>query len=140
MSERIFRYTMSPRCFRYKEEAILNHAPESPGVFEFVTFDAAGQAKVLYLGLAHRNMAEALRAHLQGVQQPSVEALLQRYPDLYFDYVEWSDAQGPEDLQDLAAALSHQCQPPHNPEPLAFTDRYQQVKLQEIELPMIQPH
>lgn len=115
----------------------MNHVPPRPGVFEFVTFDAAGQAKVLYLGLATESLSDTLTAHLQGVNQPTVPDLLQRYPNLYFDYVDWSDTQDISDLQDLVAALYEQHRPPHNPHPLVPTGRYEKVELQEVDVPIL---
>ena len=126
---------MSPNCYRYKEEAVASHAPSRPGVFEFVTFDPSGEGKGLYVGLAAESMAEDLAAHLTGKKQPSVQQLLGLYPNLHFDYVEWSDAKDEEDLKDIAAAFYEEHKPPHNLEPLRPTGRYKKAILKEIEVP-----
>ncbi len=139
MSEKTFRYCMSPRCFRYKEDAILAHAPQTAGVFEFVTFDEQNQAQILYVGLAEKSIAQDLAEHLKGVRSPMVADLLQRHPNLYFDCVEWSDAQSGEDLKDIAAALYGMHKPSYNLEPLSGTGRYQAVKLHEAEIPLFRP-
>lgn len=136
MTERIFKYCMSPRCFRYREDAVLSHAPQAPGVFEFVTFDADNRAQVLYVGLAAQNIARELAEHLEGKRSPSIQELLAKYPNLYFDYVDWSDAQHPEDLKDIAALLYEQHHPAHNAQPLAGTGRYSKVSLREVEIPV----
>ena len=39
MSERKFRVMMSERCFRFKPDALPSHAPQKPGVYEFVKND-----------------------------------------------------------------------------------------------------
>jgi hypothetical protein len=139
MTERTFRYRMSPRCFRYREDSILSHAPQAPGVFELVTFDENQRAQILYVGLAARSIAADLTEHWSGARPPSVKELLARYPNLYFDYVDWSDAKDLEDLKDIAAALAREHHPSHNPEPLTASGRYEKVVLKEVEIPLHSP-
>ena len=139
MSERVFRYKMSPRCFRYREDAIMSHAPGAPGVFEFVTFGEDQKAQVLYIALASRSIAEDLKAHWAGALNPTVPDLLQKYPNLYFDYVEWSDAKNLEDLKDIASALCREHRPPHNGVPLPASGRPGPVVLKEVEIPLHSP-
>ena len=136
MPEKTFRYCMSPRCFRYREDAIMSHAPQTPGIFEFVTFDANNQAKILYVGLAVQGIAQELSEHLRGMKLPSVKELLEKYPNLYFDYVDWTEAKDVEDLKDIAASLWEHHHPPHSPQPLLGSGRYQKVILQEVDVPV----
>ena len=44
-----FGIWQSERSYRYKEEALYNHAPQNPGIYELVVFaDEAQNAKVVF--------------------------------------------------------------------------------------------
>ena len=97
-----FGIWQSERSFRFKEEAIHNHAPKTPGMYELVTFDDQQNPKVVYAGWAKdRSIFDALFDHWNGDQKPTVQDLLAKNPNLYFSYIVDSDAKTPEDLQDL---------------------------------------
>ncbi len=103
---REFGIWQSERSYRYKEEAIYNHAPENPGIYEMVTFDGAQNAKVVYAGWAKdMTIFDALFEHWKGERKPAVQDLLVKYPNLYFSFVVDSDAKTPEDMQDLFYAM-----------------------------------
>ena len=48
MTTKEFGIWQSERSYRFKEEAIYNHAPENPGIYELVTFDDEQNPKVVY--------------------------------------------------------------------------------------------
>src|SRR3954470_2753852 len=83
-----FDVWMAERSFRYKEEALYSHAPQSPGIYQLVTFDAAGNGTILYMGLTlEKSIFDALYEHWRGERQPAVQELLGKYANLYFGYV-----------------------------------------------------
>ncbi|MBI4054882.1 MAG: hypothetical protein HY402_01975 [Elusimicrobia bacterium] len=126
---------MSERCFRFKLDALLSHAPDAPGVYEFVTFDSERNPRVLYVGIAHPESIHAcLAEHLEDKKSPTAQELFSQWKDIYFDYVARTREQSPEDFQDIAAALITKHRPPLNTAPLAFSQRYQKVRLQEVEI------
>jgi len=137
--EHVFKYCMSPRCFRYREDAISSHAPQGPGIYEFVSFDQKQQSKVLYIGLALENIAADLLEHWRGAKKPAVQDLLTQHTNLYFDYVDWSEARDVHDLKDIAAALCSEHHPLYNLEPLLPTGRFEKVILKEVEVPLFRP-
>jgi hypothetical protein len=99
---RTFEIWPSERCFRFKEEAMHNHAPQQSGIYELVTFDEAQKASVVYAGLTtDKTIFTMLYEHWDGKREPAVQDLLKKYPNLYFSYVVESDAKSPEDMQDL---------------------------------------
>src|SRR5689334_8008103 len=98
MTTRTFDIWQSPKSYRYKEEAILNHAPQQPGIYELVTFDDQQNAKVLYVDwVADRSIYDALFEHWNGEKQPYTQDLLAKYPNLYFSFIMESDAKTEED-------------------------------------------
>ena len=106
MTETVFDVWSAPKSYRYKEEAILNHAPQTPGVYELVTFDDQQSAKVLYAGVVtDRTIYDALFEHWNGDRDPKAQDLLRQYPNLYFFFFVDSSAKTPEDLQDLHWAV-----------------------------------
>ncbi len=101
-----FGIWQSERSYRYKEEALYNHAPQTPGIYELVSFDAEQNAKVVYAEwVKDKSIFDALFEHWRGEKQPAVMDLLSRYPNLYFSFVVDSDAKTPEDMQDLFYAI-----------------------------------
>ena len=131
--KKTFTITMSERCFRFKPDAPEPHAPRTPGVYEFVTFNAQLKPEVLYVGIAHPDtLYDALAAHLMGNRRPSKDELFAAAKDVYFDYVARSDAASAEDLRDIAAAFAAKHKPRLNgtggP---AFTGRFSEVELIE---------
>ncbi len=107
-----FEIWTSDKSFRYKEEAIHNHAPQSTGIYSIVSFDAEQQGKTLYMGLVQDStIFKALFEHWEGLREPKVQDLLARYPSVYFMYIVQSNAQTSEDQQDLFWALAQQEKP-----------------------------
>jgi hypothetical protein len=101
-----FGVWQSEKSFRFKEEAFENHAPQTEGIYELVTFDAEQNAKVLFADwVKDKSIYEALYEHFRGEKQPASKDLLARYPNLYFSYIADSDAKTPEDMQDLFYAV-----------------------------------
>jgi len=134
MDERTFRVVMSERCYRFKPDSIPGHAPDGPGVYEFVTFDPARNPVVLFVGAAlDATVRAALTEHLLGRRSPTAQELFARSPDVYFDFVARSDARSPEDLRDLAAALVARHSPPLNASPDPGSGRFRKVEVQEVE-------
>ncbi len=132
-ADRTFKIAMSERCFRFKPEALMNHAPQKPGVYEFVTFTPQGEGVVLYVGLASpQTVFDALEKHLKGELSPSKDELFAAARDVYFDYVTYADIESVEDLRDIASALFEKTRPKLNKEPLTPTGRYGRVALEEV--------
>ncbi|MBI4425851.1 MAG: hypothetical protein HY554_19125 [Elusimicrobia bacterium] len=131
--KRTFKIAMSERCYRFKPEALDNHAPKSPGVYEFVTFDAQLKPEVLYVGVSTpQTLYEALAAHLMGSRRPTGDDLFRAAKDVYFDFVASSDAASPEDLQDIAASLAARAKPRLNgASGPGYTGRYEAVEVSE---------
>lgn len=112
---RIFHVRNSEKCYRYKEEAIINHAPAHKGIYELVTFDINQKPTVLYVGAAFtQTLEQALSAHLNGTLSPSVNQLLENNPNLYFDFLSETDAKTQEDAQDIYWWLVQKYKPPYN--------------------------
>jgi len=101
-----FGVWQSERSYRFKEEAMYNHAPQNPGIYELVTFDDQQNAKILYAEWTkEKSIYDSLFEHWRGEKQPVVQDLLTKYPNLYFSFVVDSDASTPEDMQDLFYAI-----------------------------------
>lgn len=131
--EKTFKITMSERCFRFKPDALPNHAPKQSGVYEFVMFDQKMNPIVLYVGLAlPGTVYEHLAAHLMGNMRPTGDDLFRIAKDVYFDYVQTADIDSPEDFRDIAAALIAKNKPRLNQAPAAFSGKYSSVKLEEV--------
>ena len=130
---RTFGYWPSERCFRYKEEAMHNHAPQKSGIYEFVTFDEQQKPKVVFASLVtDATIFKALFEHWEGNRKPAVQDLLKQLPNLYFSYVVESDAQTPEDLQDLFYGIVQEDKP-ETTEPAVVkpTGRYSEIKVKD---------
>ncbi len=113
---RTVRLRMSDRCFRFKPEAIPGHAPAAPGVYELVTFDERQTAKVVYVGLAlDTTIREALAEHWRGLRAPKGAELLQKYPNIYFDFVAQASIDDVSQWKDVADALIVKHRPELNP-------------------------
>ncbi len=109
---RQFAVWMSERSYRYKEEALYSHAPQRPGIYQLVTFDAEQNGTILYLALTlDKSVFDALYEHWRGERQPTVQDLLSKYPNLYFGFVVDSDAKDTDDLKDLYYAMVQQEKP-----------------------------
>lgn len=134
--DRTFKLTMSERCFRFKPDALPNHAPHQPGVYEFVTFDPQMKPIVLYVGLAlapgPATIFDALSGHMLGEVTPASSELFKAAKDVYFDYVATADITGPEDFKDIAGALIRQHKPRFNTDPAPASGKYAAVTLQEV--------
>lgn len=110
--EKLFEIWQSERSFRFKEEALVNHAPHTPGIYELATFDEQGNGKFVYAGLTtDRSIFDALTEHWDGRREPKCEDLFKKYPNLYFSYVVESNAKSPEDMQDLFWAMMQNDKP-----------------------------
>ncbi|OGS05284.1 MAG: hypothetical protein A3G41_00810 [Elusimicrobia bacterium RIFCSPLOWO2_12_FULL_59_9] len=132
-----FRIVMSERCFRFKPDALFNHAPPLPGIYEFITFDENKQGKTLYVGLAlDKSVQDALAEHLSDDRAPGAPDLFGKYPNaVYFDYVVHSDAETPEDLKDIAGELIRKNRPEFNDlQNIPASGRYRQVEIKEVEI------
>ena len=133
---RTFRIAMSDRCFRFKPEALTNHAPARPGVYEFVAFDAKGEGKILFVGIAETSISAALDEHLNDKRAPTAKSLLAKHPDaVYFDYVAGSDGKEPDDLKDIAGILMLRAKPEFNDlNAIPNSGRFSHVDVQEVEI------
>jgi len=130
--DKTYRIVTSERCYRYKLEALENHAPAIETVYEIVTFDQTQTPKVLYVGLAwDKDLHQSLSEHLEGKAEPKVQELLKSYPDIYFDYVLPPSGISREDLQDIYWALVHKHNPPCNKESISHSGRYSNIQLEE---------
>jgi len=133
MSEKTFSIWNSPKSYRYKEEAILNHAPQIPGIYELVTFDEQQNPQVLYVGWAtDRSIYDALFEHWNGDKEPKCQDLLAKYPNLYFSFIMESDAQSPEDWKDLYYAICQTDKPSlQNLAEIGHSGRYTKIDARE---------
>ena len=129
---RTFKVRMSERCFRFKPDALPSHAPPKPGVYEFVTFDAAGTAKVLYVGLA-QSVYQSLSDHLANKAEPTAEKLFAAAKDVYFDYVADADIDSIDDLKDIAGAFIAKHSPQFNAGAAPSSGKYGAVTIQELD-------
>ena len=112
---RTYHVRNSPRCFRFKPDAFHAHAPDRKGIYELVTFDAAQNATVLYVGAAFdRTIRASLEGHLKGDLPPAASDLLSRHANLYFDYLELADARTQDDAQDVYWWLVQKHRPSYN--------------------------
>lgn len=133
---RVFKVRMSERCFRFKPDALPSHAPQKPGVYEFVTFDPAGKAEVLFVGLAmgSETVFGALSKHMLGQAKPTAQDLFGAAKDVYFDYVADADIEALDDLKDIAGAFVRKHKPRFNagaPEP--SSGKHGAVTVEELE-------
>ena len=123
----------SPKTYRYKEEGMQNHAPQSPGIYEVVTFPAPGESKVVYVGLTlQRTIFDCLKGHWDG-DHAGISAELNTVPPVvYFDFIWQSDAASAEDLQDIAWWLVETNHPSYNaPGSVAHSGRYSDINVVE---------
>ena len=128
-----FKISMSERCFRFKPDALPSHAPQKPGVYEFVTFDAAQKPEVLFVGLAlDKSVYAALSDHMTGQGKPASADLFGYAKDVYFDYVAQADIQDLDDLKDIAGALIAKHKPRFNTGAAPASGRYAAVALEEV--------
>lgn len=129
-----FKILMSERCFRFKPDALPSHAPQKPGVYEFVTFDAQRQPEVLFVGLAlEKTIFASLSDHMMGQGSPASAELFAYAKDVYFDYVERADIADIEELKDIAGFLIAKHKPRFNKGPVPSSGRYSSVDLQEVD-------
>jgi len=134
MAARKFRVAMSERCFRFKPDALPNHAPHKPGVYEFVTFDEQRNPVVLYVGLALTgSVYEALAAHMDNKAAPTADELFAAAKDVYFDYVASADIGDVEELKDIAGAFVAKHKPRFNAGPAPTSGRHESVEVEEVD-------
>lgn len=126
-----FNVRMSERCFRFKPDALPSHAPQKPGVYEFVTFKD-GTPEVLFVGVAlgGPTVFSMLSDHLMGKAEPTAAQLFGAAQDVYFDYVADADIQSLEDLKEIAAAFVRK----HNPKFNAGKPAYAAGEAEIVEL------
>jgi hypothetical protein len=129
---RAFKVVMSERCFRFKPDALGSHAPKKPGVYEFVTFDAQMQPKVLFVGVAEETIYGSLAAHMMGGGKPTSEELFAAAKDVYFDYVADSDVSSPEDFKDIAGVFIAKHKPRFNTGAAPSSGKYGEVTVEEV--------
>ncbi len=132
MAERKFKVVMSERCFRFKPDALPSHAPQKPGVYEFVTFDENRNPTVLYVGLAlDKTVYDCLSAHMMGQQKPTSAELFGAAKDVYFDYVADADIETIDDLKDIAGYYVGKYKPRFNSGAAPSSGRYSAVSVEE---------
>ena len=125
-----FEVWMAERSFRFKEEALYSHAPQSPGIYQLVTFDAQQNGTILFIGLTlDKSIFDALYEHWRGDREPKAQDLLSQYHSLYFGYVaDAPDAKSPEDLKDLFWAMVQTEKPTLiDPATVKNTGRYSEI-------------
>ena len=133
MTVRKFRVAMSERCFRFKPDALPSHAPHKPGVYEFVTFDAQKNPRVLFVGVAlTQSIYQALDAHWNDRAQPGRAELFAAAPDIYFDYVASADIADVEELKDIAGAFVAKHKPRFNALPAPTSGKHAAVEVEEV--------
>jgi hypothetical protein len=112
---RSYHIRNSEKCYRFKPEAIVNHAPHNKGIYELVTFDDNQNPTVLYVGAAfEKTMNECLEGHLNGTLQPIAHDLFGRYPNLYFDFIAEMNAKSLDDAKDIYWWLVNKYKPEYN--------------------------
>jgi excinuclease UvrABC nuclease subunit len=133
VSARKFRIAMSERCFRFKPDALPSHAPHKPGVYEFVSFDAQKQARVLYVGLAlDKSVFQALEDHWNDKAKPGRSELFAVSPDIYFDYVASADIADIDELKDIAGIFIAKQKPRFNTGPLPSSGKHSSAEIEEV--------
>ena len=123
----------SPKSYRFKEDALVSHAPASPGLYEVVTFPDGQTSQIVYIGLAlDGTIQEKLAGHFKG-DNPSITTELRRVPPvIYFDFLWQSNAQSPDDLKDIAWWLTQTNQPAFNaPGSVQHSGRYSDIEVVE---------
>jgi hypothetical protein len=135
--KREFTIRQSERSYRFKEEALYAHAPQNPGIYELVSFDAEQNPRVVYAAWAkEESIFDALSEHWRGERRPSVKELLNRYPNLYFSYVVDSDAKTPDDMQDLFWAIVQADKPELlDPTTVLPSGRYTEITVKDNSVP-----
>ena len=135
-TEKNFDVWMAPKSYRYKEEAIVNHAPQYTGIYMLATFDDQGNGKYLYIGLTlDKTIHEALWEHWKGEREPKAQELLAKYPNLYFGLIVEVTADSDEDWQDLYWAMLQKEKPElMDISKVQNTRRYSQVTYTEKSL------
>ncbi|MBI4056481.1 MAG: hypothetical protein HY399_02930 [Elusimicrobia bacterium] len=130
---KIFKIRMSERCFRFKPDALGSHAPHTPGVYEFVTFDSQQQPKIVYIGLAlDLTIQECLRDHLLNKREPTATQLFSKYPNIYFDYVTQANIKIPMEWKDIAGELIQKNKPELNGSaPIPSSGKHQKIEITE---------
>jgi len=132
-SQKKYLIRWAPKCYRFKEEAFGNHAPQAPGIYVLVTHPGEPQASTLYVGLTlDTSIQEKLWQHWQG-DHPGITAEIQRVPPvLYFCFVWQSDAQSDQDLCDIAWFLVEQDKPLLNIQGvIKHSGRYSDIEVKE---------
>lgn len=134
MTARRFRVAMSPRCFRFKPDSLVSHAPHEPGVYEFVTFDAGKNPRVLFVGTAlDKSVHECLSEHWGGRLTPTAQELFAVAPDIYFDYVDSADVSEVAEFKDIAGAFVAKHQPRFNAGPVPSSGKHASVEVEELD-------
>ena len=101
-TDRNYTIRNSEKCFRFKPDAFVNHAPGYKGIYELVTFDEKQNAKVLYVGAAFdKSIRDCLEGHALGTIAPTADKLFAEFPNLYFDYIAEMNAKSLDDAQDV---------------------------------------
>jgi hypothetical protein len=131
-TSRTYHVRNSERCFRFKPDAFINHAPDRKGIYELVTFDAQQNPTVLFVGAAfERTIRESLEGHATGQLPPAASDLLSRHANLYFDYLELLDAKTQDDAQDVYAWLVQKHKPAYNDGAVKTSGRFAAIDVVE---------
>lgn len=135
MPARKFKVTMSERCYRFKPAALTDHAPNKPGVYEFVMFDADKKPVVLYVGSAGpgSSIQEELAKHMSDENRPTTSELFANSPDIYFDFVVSADINEIEELKDIAGALIAKHKPRFNADKAPSSGKHEAVEIEEVD-------
>jgi hypothetical protein len=133
MTARKFRIAMSDRCFRFKPDALPNHAPHKPGVYEFVTFGADKQPEVLFVGVALTgSVYEALAAHMDNNAAPTAKEIIAAASDINFEYVASADITEVDELKDIAGVFVAKHKPRFNTGPAPTSGKHASVEVEEV--------
>ncbi|MEK7390036.1 MAG: hypothetical protein AAB036_10085 [Elusimicrobiota bacterium] len=133
MPARKFRIAMSEKCFRFKPDALPSHAPHKPGVYEFVTFDAQKNPRVLFVGVTVTgSVHDCLSAHMDNSAAPTAKELFSVSPDIYFDYVAAADIDEVDELKDIAGAFIARHKPCFNTSPAPSSGKHADVEVEEM--------
>ena len=133
--ERTYRVRNTEKCYRFKPEAFMSHAPSNKGIYELVTFDEAQNPQVVFIGAAFdKGIRESLEGHAAGDTMPTASEILARFPNLYFDYLEEMDARTKEDAQDIYWWLVQKHKPVFNDAAkTTHSGRYDTINVVELD-------
>lgn len=129
-----FRLRRPERRYRFEPDALTEHAPRKPGIYQLLSCGADAQAKVLYIGAADgrrfKTVYAALAAHLMGNARPNSQDLARVSAEVYFDFIE-TEPGSAEDILDAAGTLIARHRPRLNGGTPPSSGRYGAIVLEE---------